>query len=59
MSNYIALAKHPETGVVEHAEWLDDYFGKHQYGVRFSDGKVFRSQQCHVLPPDENKDIQN
>jgi hypothetical protein len=42
MSNYIQETKHPETGKWEKAEWLDDHFGKHLYGVRFpSDGRVF------------------
>lgn len=42
MSSYIDKAVHPETGIEEDASYLDDYFGKHEYGVRFSDGKVFR-----------------
>jgi len=43
MSSYQKQTKHPITGVAERAEWLDDYFGQHNYGVRFpSDGKVFR-----------------
>lgn len=41
MSNYFQLTQHPDTGKMENAEWLDDYFGKHKYGVRFPDGKVF------------------
>lgn len=35
MSNFTALTRHPLSGLVTEAEWLDDYFGKHQYGVRF------------------------
>ncbi len=45
MSNFIKPAKHPETGEYESAEWLDDYFGGHQYGIRFADGKVFREEE--------------
>ena len=46
MSSYLKSTQHPETGKVEHAEWLDDYFGQHNYGVRFpSDGKVFRADE--------------
>lgn len=46
MSSYIKTTKHPETGAIEQAEWLDDYFGQHNYGVRFpSDGKVFRADE--------------
>lgn len=30
---------HPRTGKWEEAEWIDDYFGRHRYGIRFpSDG---------------------
>ncbi len=36
MSNYIRKTKNPITGQFERAEWLDDYFGKHRYGVRFA-----------------------
>jgi hypothetical protein len=42
MSNYIRRTKNPKTGKFEDAEWLDDYYGKHQYGVRFPDGQVYR-----------------
>jgi len=42
MSNYIRKTKHPYTGQWEYAEWLDDYYGQHNYGVRFpSDKKVY------------------
>lgn len=36
MSNYTTRAINPLNGKVEQCEMLDDYFGKHQYGVRFS-----------------------
>lgn len=45
MSNYIAEAIHPVTGKVEKATFLDDYFGRHQYGVQFDDGTVYRPEQ--------------
>lgn len=46
MSSYQRLTAHPETGKAEKAEWLDDYFGHYNYGVRFpSDGKVFRADE--------------
>lgn len=41
MSNFFSRAIHPETGEVEQVEYLDDYYGRHRYGVRFSDGMVF------------------
>lgn len=46
MSSYLKSTVHPETKAIENAEWLDDYFGQHNYGVRFpSDGKVFRADE--------------
>jgi hypothetical protein len=45
MSNYVEPTNHPETGRVEDAVWLDNYFGRHRYGVRFADGKVFRANE--------------
>lgn len=41
MSNYTAKTKHPETGKIEEAAWLDNHFGGHNYGVQFPDGKIF------------------
>lgn len=41
MSNFIRRTKNPETGVFEDACWLDDYFGRHRYGVRFPDGRTY------------------
>lgn len=40
MSNYQGLACNPSSRMVEKAMFLDDYFGRHEYGVRFKDGKV-------------------
>ncbi len=42
MSCYYQMAKHPVTGIPEEAFWIDDYYGHHEYGVKFSDGQVFR-----------------
>lgn len=41
MSNYSKPALHPETDKWYVAEFLDDYFGRREYGVRFPDDKVF------------------
>lgn len=40
MSNYKKLTRHPKTGEWVEADWLDDYFGPHHYGVKFPDGTV-------------------
>lgn len=49
MSNFTRRTKHPYTGVWEDANWLDDYFGKHEYGIQFpSDLKVYRERELNV-----------
>lgn len=48
MSSYIQKAYNPKTNKVEDATYIDDYFGKHRYGVKFSDGDVYREEE--VLP---------
>jgi len=40
MSNYRGLAVNPETMIEQEADFLDDYFGRHRYGVRFGE-KVY------------------
>ena len=40
MSNYSRLTVNPCTGRLENAEWLDNYYGRHNYGVRFPDGVI-------------------
>lgn len=46
MSSYIRTTVHPITSKPEQAEWLDDFFGQHSYGVRFpSDGRVFKADE--------------
>jgi hypothetical protein len=50
VSNYHALARHPITGKIEMADWLDDSFGHHIYGVRFpGDETIYRSTQCNEV----------
>lgn len=45
MSSFKQLTKHPQTGEMQMAEWLDDYFGRHRYGVRFPDGNVYQEHE--------------
>ena len=40
MSNFSALTFHPVTNIIEMANWMDDYWGKHHYGVHFSSDGV-------------------
>ena len=57
MSNYHAPTKHPITGAIEMADWLDDHDGKHRYGVRFpSDGKIYGGHECVEVRPREMMD---
>ena len=35
MSTYIRMTKSPRTGKFTPALWQDDYFGQHNYGVKF------------------------
>ena len=35
MSSYYEETIHPKTRKLQRAFWIDDYFGRHQYGVRF------------------------
>lgn len=41
MSNFTRKTYNPQTGAYEDADWIDNYFGPHEYGVRFADGKVY------------------
>lgn len=52
MSDFYQTAKHPKTGEVELAQWIDDYFGPHQYGVRFQDGTVFHADRIELAAVD-------
>jgi len=55
MSSYQRKTQHPLTLHFENAEWLDDYFGQHNYGVRFpSDGQVFRADEFEWEPRPEH-----
>lgn len=48
MSTYNAKAKNPRTGEVEEAVFMDDYFGRHRYGVQFPDGSVYREEEIEL-----------
>lgn len=48
MSCYYKKTKHPVTGKWEMAEWLDDYFGHHIYGVKFKDGTVYNAEEFEL-----------
>ncbi len=49
MSSYRAAAYDPKRGTIRTASWLDDYFGRHLYGVRFDDdGPVWRQHDVDI-----------
>lgn len=48
MSSYFDKAYHPQTGKLQDAFFLDNYFGHRRYGVKFADGSVWRSEEVRV-----------
>jgi hypothetical protein len=50
VSSYEAYAIHPLTKKIEIALWVDDYYGRHEYGVMFGDGTVYPAERCHPRP---------
>lgn len=45
MSSYLTKKYHPRTGKEEQCWALDDYYGPHEYGYKFPDGKVFSQKE--------------
>jgi len=50
MSNYLGKAKNPNTGNLEDCVFLDDFYGKRKYAVRFKDGTTYRESEVEGLP---------
>ena len=49
MSNFTKPAYHPKEKVVRAANYMDDHFGHHQYGVRFpGDEHVYRPAETDI-----------
>jgi hypothetical protein len=48
MSDYRAPAYNPESGRVEEADWIDNHFGHHIYGVKFGDGQVWHVANVNI-----------
>jgi len=55
MSNYLGKAKNPNTGNLEDCVFLDDFYGKRKYAVRFKDGTTYRESEVEGLPMNEHK----
>jgi hypothetical protein len=58
MSNFRAMTKandplkYPEFKDWQPANWLDNYFGGHQYGIQFDGSMVFKDNGDFVYSPD-------
>ena len=49
MSNFARAAYHPKEKVVRAAIWIDDHFGRHEYGVSFDgDQHVYRPEETSI-----------
>lgn len=48
MSNFRSKAFNPASKRVEDAEYCDNYYGRHRYGIRFDDGCVHPEAQCGI-----------
>ena len=56
MSNYYGTAVNPATGKLEDCEFMDDYFGRHRYGVRFDANPiVYPEDQVTVIAQQQIK----
>jgi len=54
------MTKHPDFGTWEMADWLDDYFGHHRYGVRFmGERRVYQEEKVDSseMPEDEKQKL--
>jgi len=55
MSNFMAKAAHPVTGEIFECYYLDDYYGRHKYGVQFPNGDVYPESECPEFEEDKNE----
>lgn len=49
MSNFSQLTINPATKKYEMANWIDDHFGKHRYGVQFPDGTIYDPDKIMMI----------
>lgn len=57
MSNFSKLTFNPETKEMEMADWIDDYFENHQYGVTFD--HIFFYKPENIKQAQEEYEEQN
>jgi len=48
MSTFSQQTKHPVTGEWHEATWMDDFYGRHRYGVRFPSGETFNPDKIQL-----------
>ncbi|MCR4329601.1 MAG: hypothetical protein NUV65_03570 [Candidatus Roizmanbacteria bacterium] len=48
MSDYKNSAVNPKTNKIEEADFWDDYYGRHKYGVEFEDGGIYPLSEITV-----------
>ena len=49
MSSFVSKAKRPGGTEYEDVWYLDDYYGRRRYGVKFPDGKFYPAEECEEL----------
>jgi hypothetical protein len=54
VSDYPGKAVDPKTGHVESVMYLDNYYGRHRYGVRFPDGNVYPEHEIEHRGPERD-----
>jgi len=52
MSSYYGRAVNPRNFNLENACFMDDFYGKHRYGIKFDDGSTY--PEAHVVVQDPN-----
>ena len=53
MSTYSRQTKHPVTGEWHEATWIDDFYGRHRYGVQFPDGGTYNPEKTKLETRDD------
>ena len=48
MSTFSQQTKHPVTGEWHEATWMDDFYGRHRYGVRFPSGETLNPDKIQL-----------
>ncbi len=56
MSSYTKTTLNPRTCKWEKCLWIDDYFGRHKYGVKFPDGWVVDPEKEELETKEEENE---